>query len=64
MKVKKKFDCVQMKRDAQRRLRAEYESRKGEFSSYAEFIAATANQSPEIREFKAKIRHPKPAPTP
>lgn len=61
--MKKKFDCVQMKRDAQRRLRAEYESRKGEFSSYAEFITATANQSQEIREFKAKIRRPKPAST-
>ncbi len=54
--MKKKFDCVEMKRKAQKRLQQEYENRKGEFSSYSDFITTTANESPEISEFRAKIR--------
>ncbi len=42
---KKTFDCVEMKREAQRRIRAEYEARKGEFASYSEFLNATARES-------------------
>ena len=41
----KGFDCVEMKRRAQRELAAEYESRKGEFSSYWDFIRKTARES-------------------
>ncbi len=56
MKAKSKtFDCVAMKREAQRRLREEYRSRKAEFSSYFEFLDAKANESPWQREFWAKI---------
>lgn len=40
----KAFDCVQMKRRAQSRLLAEYEQRKDEFASYAEFITSKARQ--------------------
>lgn len=57
MTTKKSFDCVEMKRKAQKRLRSEYEARKGEFSSYAEFITITASQSPETRAFLEKVRH-------
>ena len=56
MTKKKSFDCVEMKRKAQKRLQSEYEARKGEFSSYAEFITATASQSPETHAFLEKVR--------
>ena len=44
-KAKRKFDCVEMKREAQRRVRAEYEARKDEFASYSEFLKATVAKS-------------------
>ena len=46
----KSFDCVEMKHKAQRKLRAEYESRKTEFSSYFEFLDAKASESTWQRE--------------
>jgi len=52
---KKAFDCVEMKRQAQAKLMAEYEVRKNEFSSYAEFIHKTAATDPKIRTFKERI---------
>ena len=52
--MKKAFDCVQMKRQAQRRLRAEYEARREEFASYAEFIEATAEASAEVQAFRRR----------
>ncbi len=55
-KPAKKFDCVEMKHRAQRKLRTEYESRKDEFSSYFAFLEAKANQSKWQREFWAKVR--------
>jgi len=51
----KSFDCVEMKHAAQQRLRAEYESRKAQFSSYYAFIEAKANESSQQREFWAKV---------
>ena len=41
----KTFDCVEMKKHIQQELREEYEARKTEFSSYADFINATADES-------------------
>ena len=41
----KKFDCVEMKRQAQAKLRTEYERRKGEFSSLEDFLNAKAQES-------------------
>ena len=41
----KTFDCVRMKRDAQERLNAEYETRRAEFASYAEFLQAAVTES-------------------
>ena len=43
-KRKKTFDCVEMKDRIQQKLREEYESRKSEFDSYADFINATDNK--------------------
>ena len=55
----KKFDCVEMQHKAQERLRAEYEARKGEFSSFAEFLNRTAEESKETRAFLARLRKAK-----
>ena len=52
---RKAFDCVEMKNRIQRELMEEYEARKDEFSSYAEFIVATANESDEIRAWRERI---------
>jgi hypothetical protein len=54
-KKPKIFDCVEMKHKAQQRLHAEYESRKGEFSSYFAFIEAKASEASRQREFWAKV---------
>ncbi len=56
---RKTFDCVEMKRRIQKELREEYEARKAEFSSYAEFINATADESDEIRSFRERIARAK-----
>lgn len=56
MKAKTKtFDCVAMKREAQRKLRAEFDSRKAEFSSYFEFLDAKGEESSWQREFWARV---------
>jgi hypothetical protein len=44
-----------MKRLAQERLRAEYESRRSEFSSYVEFLNASARESDWQRAFWDRI---------
>jgi len=49
------FDCVEMKNRIQAELMLEYESRKGEFSSYADFIVATAAASDEIRAWRERM---------
>ena len=59
---KKAFDCVEMKRQAQRELMAEYEARRGEFSSYAEFLRVTAAEGPEIRQWRDRLRAAKARP--
>ncbi len=41
----KTFDCVSMKTKAQVEIAAEWEARKGEFSSYGEFLEATVKES-------------------
>ena len=51
----KVFDCVEMKRSIQSDLRKEYESRKAEFASYADFINSAARDSDEIRAFREKM---------
>jgi len=57
MKTKKAktFDCVEMKRRIQTDLMAEYESRKDQFSSFADFIHKTAASDFKIRAFQEKV---------
>ncbi len=56
MKTRKKtFDCIQLKRRIQKELLAEYEARKDEFASYAEFIVKTADESEQIRDWRERI---------
>jgi len=55
-KDEKTFDFVEFKRQAQARIEAEWERRKGEFSSYEEFLHAKVNESEWQRAFWAKIR--------
>lgn len=52
----KAFDCVEFKRQAQARIRAEWQRRKGEFASYGAFLEAKANESPWQRDFWARVR--------
>ncbi len=62
----KKFDCVEMKRQAQEKILAEYEARKNEFSSYSEFINATVMESPWASKMWRRLksgRKPTPAPS-
>jgi hypothetical protein len=51
----KSFDCVEMKRKAQDKLHAEYESRKDEFSSYYAFLEGRAKESPWQQEFWRRV---------
>ncbi len=53
---KKTFDCVEFKRQAQKRVRTEWEARKHEFDSYEEFLEAQINECEGLREFWAKVR--------
>jgi hypothetical protein len=51
----KTYDCIADKERIQRELWDEYQRRSGEFASYPEFIAATVDEDPEIREFRERI---------
>ena len=51
----KTFDCVEMKRQCQRKLQKEYEARKHEFDSYYDFLAAKANESEWVQRVRKKI---------
>ena len=53
-KMKKAFDCVEMKREAEQKLRAEYESRRPEFQSYVHFLQCKAGESELARTVRAK----------
>jgi hypothetical protein len=52
----KSFDCVEMKHKAQRKLRAEYESRQNQFTSFFEFLDAKATESSWQPEFWVKVQ--------
>ncbi len=51
----KTFDCVEMKRQAQEKLMAEYQARKDEFDSYSEFIQAKSQASAWQRSFWLEV---------
>ena len=59
----KTFDCVAMKRQAQKKLKEEYEARKGEFSSYYDFLRAKAEKSELAKAVRGKIAAGKAAPS-
>lgn len=52
---KKTFDCVAMKNRIQAGLMQEYQARKGEFSSYADFIAASVREHEWCRQQLGRI---------
>ena len=52
----KTFDCVEMKRQCQRKLQEEYEARKEEFDSYFDFLKAKANESPWVERMRKRFR--------
>ncbi|MBN2318301.1 MAG: hypothetical protein JXR49_04455 [Acidobacteria bacterium] len=51
----KSFDCVEMKNEIQQDLLLEYEARKKDFETYAEFIRSTADEDLAIVEFRKKM---------
>ncbi len=53
--MKKTFDCIEMKNRIQSGLRQEYESRKAEFATFADFLTSTAAESQEINDFLKKM---------
>ena len=57
----KTFDCVEMKRECQRKLHEEYESRKGEFESYYDFLESRAKESEFGKVIREKIARAKAA---
>ena len=52
----KTIDCVEMKNRIQAERLAEYESRKGEFASYVDFINARVKDSELMRIVREKLR--------
>ena len=54
-KSDKVFDCVEMKRNVQNALRDEYESRKSEFGSYAEFLGVKATEEQWQQDLLTRI---------
>jgi hypothetical protein len=59
-KRRKAFDCVKMKNRIQAQRWAEYESRKGEFESYLDFINARVEDSELMRIVREKLSGRKP----
>jgi hypothetical protein len=52
----KSFDCVEMKNRIQVERLAEYEARKGEFASYADFINARVKDSELMKIVQEKLQ--------
>jgi len=50
----KTFDCVEMKNRIQAERLAEYESRKGEFASYVDFVNARVKDSELMKVVRKK----------
>ena len=51
----KTFDCVAFKRQAQQALWREFEERRREFPSFADFVRAKVQEDPWTREFWASV---------
>jgi len=57
---KKTFDCVEMKRHAQKAIEAEWQRRRGEFASYGEFLEATLKESEWGRQMWGRLHRDVP----
>lgn len=51
----KDFDCVEMKNEIQKALMKEYEGRKREFKSFADFLNAKSEESQWQRAFRDRV---------
>ena len=49
------FDCVEMKNRIQAQVLAEYEGRKDEFASFAEFLKARNEENAWVRNARARL---------
>lgn len=54
-KKTKKFDCVETKHEVQDKLIREYETRKGEFTSYLDFVRAKSEESEWVRKQRTRM---------
>jgi hypothetical protein len=54
----KHFDCVEMKRQAQKSLRKEYKERRQEFASYDDFLHARAEETTLWQELRKRRASP------
>jgi len=52
---KERFDCVAFKREAQQRLMKEFEARRDEFATYADFINAKAEEGTRSQAWLKKF---------
>lgn len=59
--IPKAFDCVEMKRQAQDNISAEWERRKDEFPSYGEFLEAGIRESKWGRNLWERIARKTPS---
>jgi hypothetical protein len=51
----KTFDCVEMKNRIQAEIMAEYETRKNEFTTFADFLEARARESEWIERTRRRF---------
>ena len=58
----KSFDCVEMKQESQRKLREEFETRRGEFASYFDFLRARSGESECARRSNHSLEPFTPSP--
>lgn len=59
----KTFNCEEMKRKSQESQEKEYESRRGEFASFADFLNVKATESETISEIWERFSEKPDTPT-
>jgi hypothetical protein len=60
--LKKTFDCVEMKHQAQEKIQAEWERRKNEFPNYGAFLEASIKESDWTRRMWQRLSRRKSTP--
>jgi hypothetical protein len=58
--ITKAFDCVEMQNRIQAQLLAEYEARKDEFPSFAEFLIRSNERDEWVRKARSRLGHGNP----